>query len=75
MKNKVSFEVRLDEEMFKKLLLVAKSDGMTLNNYVLHLARTNVAYYERVHGKIKPSELASVDISEAEIPDRDGSGR
>lgn len=75
MKNKVSFEVRLDEEMLKKLLLVAKGDGMTLNNYVLHLARTNIAYYERVHGKIKPAELASVDLSETEIPDRDGSGR
>lgn len=75
MKNKVSFEVRLDEEMLKKLLLVAKSDGMTLNNYVLHLARTNIAYYERVHGKIKPAELSSVDLSETDIPDRDGFGR
>lgn len=62
MKNKVSFEVRVDGEIYKKLAFVAKSEGMTLNNYVLHLARTNIAYFERVKGKIKPEQLNGIEM-------------
>lgn len=51
-KNKVTFEVRIEEELYWKLVAVAESDGLTLNNHLLHLIRTNVAYHERVHGKI-----------------------
>lgn len=66
MKNKVSFETKLDEELYKKLLFVAKSEGRNLNNHILHIARTNIAYYERVHGRIKPSDLADIDTTPTE---------
>ena len=62
MKNKVSFEVKLDAETYKKLLFVAEAEGKNLNNHVLHLARTNIAYYERVHGKIKPADLEKIAL-------------
>ena len=64
MKNKVSFEVKLDAETYKKLLYVAGKEGRNMNNHILHLGRTNIAYYERVHGKIKPAELESVPLPE-----------
>jgi hypothetical protein len=60
MKNKVSFEVKLDAETYKKLVYVAEAEGKNLNNHILHLARTNIAYHERVHGKIKPAELEKI---------------
>ncbi len=58
-KNKTVFSVRIDEEMYKKMLAVAKAEGRDANNHMLHLIRTNIAYYERVHGKI---DTSSVDV-------------
>ncbi len=62
MKNKVSFEFRTDPETYKKLAFVAEKEGRNMNNHLLHLARTNIAYYERVHGKIKPSDLSDIPL-------------
>jgi len=59
-KNKVTFEVRIDEELYKKVVAVAEAEGLNLNNHLLHIIRTNVAYHERVHGKI--------DVSKVSIP-------
>ncbi len=56
-KNKVTFDVRVDEELYKKLLAVADAEGKNLNNHLLHIIRTNVAYHERVHGKIDVSKV------------------
>lgn len=56
-KNKVTFDVRIDEELYKKLLAVAAAEGLNLNNHLLHIIRTNVAYHERVHGKIDVSKV------------------
>ncbi len=56
-KNKVTFTVRIDEDLFKKMLVTAENEGRDLNNHLLHLIRTNVAYEERIHGKIDPSKV------------------
>ena len=64
MKNKVSFEVRTDPETYRKLMYVAEKEGRNMNNQILHLARTNIAYYERVHGKIKPADLVKIPLPE-----------
>ncbi|MBE6560686.1 MAG: hypothetical protein E7662_06145 [Ruminococcaceae bacterium] len=56
MKNKVTFEVRIDEELYKKLLVASAAEGRSLNNQMLHLIRSNLAYFERTHGKIDPSK-------------------
>ncbi|MBE6541572.1 MAG: hypothetical protein E7672_03905 [Ruminococcaceae bacterium] len=59
-KNKITFSVRIDEDLYKKMLAVADFDKRDINNHMLHLIRTNVAYHERIHGKI--------DISKITIP-------
>ena len=64
MKNKVSFDVRADAETYRKLMFVAEAEGRNLNNHILHLARTNIAYYERVHGRIKPSDVEKIPLPE-----------
>ena len=56
MKNKVTFEVRIDEELYKKFLVASAEEGRSLNNQMLHLIRTNIAYFERCHGKIDPAK-------------------
>ncbi|MCI9449245.1 MAG: hypothetical protein HFE30_03205 [Clostridiales bacterium] len=55
-KNKVTFEVRIDETLYRKLLGAAERDKQSLNNHMLHLIRTNVDYSERIHGKIDASK-------------------
>ena len=57
-KNKITFSVRIDEELYKKMLAVASAEGRDENNHLLHLIRTNVAYHERIHGKIDVSKVA-----------------
>ena len=69
MKNKITIETKLDEEIVKKLLYVAKAEGRSVNNHMLHLIRTNIAYYERVHGKIPPKELESISL-DSDQPER-----
>jgi len=64
-KNKHSFTVRLDEEMLKKFLAVAQAEGRSPNNHFLHLVRTNVAYWERVHGKIDISGIVLPEEGES----------
>lgn len=56
MKTKATFEVRIDEELYRKLLVVAAAEGRSLNNQMLHLIRNSVAYHERTHGKIDPAK-------------------
>ena len=55
-KNKVTFEVRIDETLYRKLLGVADREKATVNNHMLKLIRTNVEYSERIHGKIDVSK-------------------
>lgn len=55
-KNKVTFEVRVDETLYRKLLGVADREKANLNNHMLKLIRTNVEYSERIHGKIDISK-------------------
>ncbi len=64
MKNKMEFTVRLDEELYRKVLVASAAEGRTLNNHMLHLIRTNIAYFERVHGKIDPSKAVLDETNE-----------
>ena len=61
MKNKAEFTVRIDEELYKKLIAVAEAEGRSVNNHMLHLIRTNIAYHERAKGKL--------DVSKVVLPD------
>lgn len=56
-KNKITFSVRVDEDIYKKMLAVAEFDKRDVNNHILHLLRTNIAYHERIHGKIDTSKI------------------
>lgn len=60
-KSKITFSVRLDEEMYRKMLAVAKFDGVDVNNHILRLVRTNISYHERIHGRIDPSKVELPD--------------
>lgn len=56
----------MNAEMLKKFLFVSNAEGRTPNNQFLFMLRNNVAYYEKTKGKIKPADLAAIDLSEFE---------
>lgn len=74
-KNQAVVPLRLPEELLRKLIVLSKAQGRTLNNEFLLLARNAVAYHERARGKLDAGALAAVDVS-AYLVDRaaDGDG-
>ena len=60
MKNQKNVTLRISDELLEKLYFVAKSEGRTLNNELLLLARNSIAYFERTKGRITPAQLASI---------------
>ena len=70
-KNRITFTVRIEEELYKKMLATAQAEGRDVNNHMLHLIRQNVAYHERVHGRIDPSKVVLPDQISGAAPSPD----
>ena len=64
MKNSPEVNIKISADILKKLIYVSESEGRTLNNQFLMLARNSIAYFERAKGRIPADKLASIDISE-----------
>lgn len=58
MKNQRTVNVRISEDLLGKLAFVSESEGRTLNNQFLLLARNSVAYFEKNKGKIDNKKAA-----------------
>jgi len=61
MKNERTISIRISDDLLQKLEYIAEKEGRTLNNHFLFLARNNIAYYERVHEKIKTVQRKEED--------------
>lgn len=57
MKTKEEFTVRIDGDLYKKLLYVASKENNNLNNHMLHMIRQSVQYFEKVHGRINTQSI------------------
>ncbi len=57
MKNQRTVELRIGDDLLEKLYFVAASEGRTLNNQFLLMARNSVAYFEKTKGHITPAQL------------------
>ena len=66
MKNQPEMNLRIPEDLLRKLLYVSKSEGRSPNNHIIMLLRNNVQYFERAKGRIDASALREIDISEYE---------
>ena len=60
MKNQRNITLRISDDLLEKLYFVAKSEGRSLNNEFLLLARNSVAYFERTKGHITPDKTVSI---------------
>ncbi len=66
-----SLKIKINEDVAKKLAYVAKSEGVSLQNLIILMARQKIQYFERVKGNIKPNMLESVDLTEFESEEDD----
>ena len=64
MKNQYEINVRLSDELMRKLIYVSEAEGRTPNNQFVLMLRNYVQYFERAKGKIDQKKLASIDLSE-----------
>ncbi|MBE6613611.1 MAG: hypothetical protein E7632_14085 [Ruminococcaceae bacterium] len=60
MKNQKNVTLRIGDDLLEKLYYVAKSEGRSLNNQFLLMARNSVAYYEKTKGKIDSAKLREI---------------
>lgn len=57
MKNQKTYTVRISDDLLEKLCYVAISEGRSLNNQFLLMARNSVAYFEKTKGRIDSQKL------------------
>ena len=67
MKKNYKFELKLNEEMAKKLSIVSEKEGLSIQNMLVQLVRQKVQYFERVKGNIQKGALAECDLSAFEV--------
>ena len=60
MKNQKNLTLRIGDDLLEKLYYVAKSEGRSLNNQFLLMARNSVAYFEKTKGKIDSAKLREI---------------
>ncbi len=64
MKTQPEMTLRIPDDLLRKLLYVSNAEGRSPNNHILMLLRNNVQYFERAKGRIKPTDLQQLDLSE-----------
>ena len=64
MKNGAHIDIKLSEDLLRKLLYVSEAENRTPAAQFAFMLRNNVAYFEKTKGRIPQSELAKIDISE-----------
>lgn len=49
---KVQTGLRLDEDLYEKVKIIAEADGRSINNLVEFIVRCYVAEHEKAHGPV-----------------------
>ena len=63
MKNGYSIEVKLSEELLRKLLYVSEAEHRTPSAQFQLMLRNNIAYFEKTKGRIPEAALRELDVT------------
>lgn len=63
MKNGYSIEIKLSEDLLRKLLYVSEAEHRTPSAQFNFMLRNNIAYFEKTKGRIPESALREIDLS------------
>ena len=64
MKNNCHIDLRLSEDLMRKLLYISAAENRTPAAQFAFMLRNNIAYFEKTKGRIPDSALRSIDLSE-----------
>lgn len=64
MKNNFNLDIKLSEDLLRKFLYICEKENRNPNAQFAFMVRNNISYYEKTKGRIPPSDLAKIDISE-----------
>lgn len=68
MKDSYHFDLRLSEDLLRKLVVISEAEGRTPNNTMLLMLRNYISYFERAKGKLDPAKLRAVDLDALNAP-------
>ncbi len=71
MKNSYSINVKLSEDMLRKLLYISEAEKRSPSNQFNFMLRNNIAYFERTKGRIPDAKLKEIDVSEFAEQDKE----
>ena len=66
MKNGTHIDVKLSEDLLRKLLYISKAENRTPTAQFAFMLRNNIAYFEKTKGRIPESALRQIDLSDYE---------
>ena len=64
MKKSYHIDIKLSDELLRKMLYISEAEKRTPNAQFAFMLRNNIAYFEKTKGRIPPADLAKIDISE-----------
>ena len=63
MKESYHFDLKLSEDLLRKLIVISEAEGRSPNNTMLLMLRNYISYFERAKGKLDPAKLRAVDLN------------
>lgn len=70
MKNNYTVPVKMSEDMLRRLMVICKAEGRTPSSQFIYMLRNNIAYFEKVHGRITPEEINNAGTGGFDISDQ-----
>ena len=64
MKNNFHVDVKLSEDLLRKLLYISEAEHRTPSAQFAFMLRNNISYFEKTKGRISDAELRKIDLSE-----------
>ncbi len=63
MKNGCHIEIKLSEDLLRKLLYISDAEHRTPTAQFNFMLRNNIAYFEKTKGRIPEAELRNIDLT------------
>ncbi len=64
MKNHYHVDVKLSEELLRKLLYISETEHRSPSAQFAFMLRNNISYFEKTKGRIPDTALKAIDLSE-----------
>ncbi len=66
MKNGYHVDLKLSEDLLRKLLYISEAEHRTPSAQFAFMLRNNIAYFEKTKGRIPHAELRKIDLCQYE---------